>query len=142
MLIEGAETKTDCFELYSNPASRKNQPAPAIVDIAGVEFRGEVATAVARYLEMNRLSGPQLVVPGAGDRIIHLTVGANRAPSAVAYLQGYAADIHYDLPAFGPDDGWVARPGIRDWIPPIVLLAAAARAAHRTLQSQQQHSSL
>ncbi|MEV0466593.1 hypothetical protein AB0I30_23450 [Nocardia tengchongensis] len=141
MLIEGAETKTDCFEPYSNLASRKNRPAPASVDIAGVEFRGEVATAVARYLEMNRLSGPQLVVPGAGNRIIHLTVGADRAPSAVAYLHGYAANIHYDLLACGPDGGWVARPGIRDWIPPIVLLAAATRAVHR-LQSLQQHTSL
>ncbi|MRH90169.1 hypothetical protein GFY24_22460 [Nocardia sp. SYP-A9097] len=126
MLIEGA--KTNCFESYNDPASRKNRPASAMVDVAGVEFRGKVATAVARYLEMNRLSGPQLVVPGAGNLIIHLAVGANRAPSAVAYLQGYAANIHYDLLAFGPDDGWVARPGIRDWIPPIVLLAAATRA--------------
>ncbi|WP_345495117.1 hypothetical protein [Nocardia callitridis] len=104
--------------------------------IGAVEFVDNVAEGVERYLRANALSGPCLEIPGRSRRHIHLVVGIDRAPGAVATLHAAGAVVHTQgatlaLPPTRLSTGsvrWLLSPEQAPWVPPVVTLAAAVRA--------------
>jgi hypothetical protein len=106
-------------------------------DVSAVEVTGELAASVRRYLRANSLTGPIIEIPGAERREIHLVTGVARAGLAVAALRKAGAIVHTDgagipLPPTQLSAGdacWGVTPGEARWIPPVVALGAAVRAA-------------
>ena len=106
-------------------------------DVSGVEVTGELAAAVRRYLRANSLTGPVIEIPGAERREIHLVTGLRKATLAIEALRKAGAIIHTDgagipLPPTQLSAGdacWGVAPGEARWIPPVVALGAAVRAA-------------
>ncbi|MEU2258529.1 hypothetical protein ABZ540_35790 [Nocardia xishanensis] len=95
---------------------------------------GPLAAAVDAFLQANRLDGPTVVIGGSGTSRLYLVTGLDRTRLAAGYLETAGARIgtgtrSIDIPPAGPQRWWI-RDGTRDWIPPIVALAAAVRAAH------------
>ncbi|MGV9613276.1 hypothetical protein [Nocardia xishanensis] len=95
---------------------------------------GPLAAAVDAFLQANRLDGSTVVIGGSGTRRLYLVTGLDRTRLAADYLETAGARIRtgthgIDIPPAGPRR-WRIRDGTRDWIPPIVALAAAVRAAH------------
>lgn len=107
--------------------------------VAGIELTGALAAGVRRFLRANNLSGPVIEVPGSNRREIHLVTGVGRAAMAVAALRAAGAVVHVDgaripLPPDAPDAGelaWGIAPAEARWMPPLVAVAAAVRAAGR-----------
>ncbi|WP_309231810.1 hypothetical protein [Nocardia sp. SYP-A9097] len=102
--------------------------------IAAVELTGPLATAVRRFLRANNLSGPVIEIRDSQRREIHLVVGAAKAAKAIAMLRDAGAIVHTDgatvpLPVAGGATGWGIAPGESRWVPPLVAIAAAVRAA-------------
>ena len=107
--------------------------------VAGIELTGELAANVRRFLRANNLSGPVIEIPGAQRREIHLVTGLNRVEGAIEALRGAGAVVHSDgagvpLPPSTLSSGaltWGIAPAEARWMPPLVALAAAVRAASR-----------
>ncbi|WP_232541358.1 hypothetical protein [Nocardia bovistercoris] len=107
--------------------------------VAGIELTGALAAGVRRFLRANNLSGPVIEVPGPLRREIHLVTGIGRAGMAVAALRAAGAVVHMDgagipLPQDAPgggDPAWGIAPGEARWMPPLVAVGAAVRAAAR-----------
>ncbi|WP_194836477.1 hypothetical protein [Nocardia sp. XZ_19_369] len=105
--------------------------------IAAVELTGAMAAAVRRFLRANNLSGPVIEIPGTQRREIHLVRGATKAAMAIEALRHAGATVHTDgtsipLPPTRLAHGtasWSISPTEARWIPPIVAIAAAVRAA-------------
>ncbi|MBU3060238.1 hypothetical protein KO481_01685 [Nocardia sp. NEAU-G5] len=106
-------------------------------NVSAVEVTGELATSVRRYLRANSLTGPVIEIPGAERREIHLVTGVAKAGLAVEALRKAGAIVHTDgagipLPPTQLSAGdacWGVAPGEARWIPPVVALGAAVRAA-------------
>lgn len=102
--------------------------------IAAIELTGSVAAGVRRYLRSNNLSGPVIEVPGPQRREIHLVVGAAKAARAIEGLRAAGATVYTDgdrvaLPQPGRGIAWSVMPHEARWVPPVVAIAAAVRAA-------------
>ncbi|AFU00939.1 hypothetical protein AW168_03485 [Nocardia brasiliensis] len=112
--------------------------------VAAVELTGALAGEVSRFLHANNLLGPVVELPGAQRREFHLVVGAAKAALAIAALRDAGAIVHTDgasipLPPTRLANGaacWKIAPDEARWVPPVVAIAAAARAsaAHRARQ--------
>lgn len=105
--------------------------------ISAIELTGALAATVRRYLRANNLSGPVIEIPGPQRREIHLVVGAAKAAMAIGALRGVGAIVHTDgasipLPPTRLSAGsacWGISPSEARWVPPVVAIAAAVRAA-------------
>ncbi|AYF73050.1 hypothetical protein D7D52_03280 [Nocardia yunnanensis] len=102
--------------------------------LAAVELTGATAAGVRRYLRANNLSGPVLELPGPQRREIHLVLGVAKAARAVEMLRAAGAVVHTDgaaipLPSPGRAIAWNIAPHEARWVPPLVALSAAVRAA-------------
>ncbi|MFI2589854.1 hypothetical protein ACH498_25125 [Rhodococcus erythropolis] len=98
---------------------------------ATIEMSGPLAAAVEVFLHANRLDGPTVVFGDSDPRRLYLVTGINRTHLAARYLETAGAHIRagtHSINLPGPRRWWI-RKGTRDWTPPIVALAAAARAA-------------
>jgi hypothetical protein len=106
-------------------------------NVSGIEVTGELAVAVRRYLRANNLTGPVIELPGTERREIHLVTGVGKAEMAIAALREAGAVIHTDgagipLPPSRVSAGtacWGVAPSEARWVPPVVALGAAVRAA-------------
>jgi len=104
--------------------------------VCGIELSGRLAEGVRRYLRANDLTGPIIDIAGAERREIHLVTGL-KASAALAALRAMGATLHLDgaeilLPSTAPYIGsvrWAVAPAVARWIPPVVAISAAARAA-------------
>ncbi|MFQ6394540.1 hypothetical protein ACLMAJ_13870 [Nocardia sp. KC 131] len=105
--------------------------------ISAVELTGALAATARRFLRANNLSGPVIEIPGPQRREIHLVVGLAKATMAVNALRSAGATVHTDsasipLPLTRLSTGsacWGISPSEARWIPPVVAIAAAVRAA-------------
>lgn len=105
--------------------------------VAAVELTGELAGDVSRFMHANNLLGPVVELPGARRRELHLVVGTAKAARAIAALREAGAVVHTDgasipLPPTRLANGtacWKIAPDQARWVPPVVAIAAAARAA-------------
>ncbi|MEV6772955.1 hypothetical protein AB0N05_30400 [Nocardia sp. NPDC051030] len=102
--------------------------------IAAVELTGTLAATVRRYLRANNLSGPVIEMRGPQRREIHLVAGAGKAARAIEVLRSAGAIVHTDgasipLPTSSDSMAWGISPSEARWVPPLVALAAAVRAA-------------
>ncbi|MFF2551140.1 hypothetical protein ACFVUS_09065 [Nocardia sp. NPDC058058] len=102
--------------------------------IAAVELTGPLAAGVRRFLRANNLSGPVIEVRGAQRREIHLVVGAGKAAKAIEALRASGAVVYTEgatvpLPASGGAAEWGIGPDEARWMPPLVAISAAVRAA-------------
>ncbi|MGY4102895.1 hypothetical protein ACW2Q0_25540 [Nocardia sp. R16R-3T] len=115
--------------------------------ISAVELTGALAAAVRRYLRANNLSGPVIEIPGPQRREIHLVVGAGKAAMAIDALRAVGAIVHTDgasipLPPTRLSAGsacWGISPSEARWVPPVVAIAAAVRAAESSRKRQLTH---
>ncbi|WP_174556218.1 hypothetical protein [Nocardia pseudobrasiliensis] len=106
-------------------------------DVAGIEVTGEIAATVRRFLRANNLSGPVIEIPGAERREIHLVTGVRKAEMALAALREAGVTVYTDgdgipLPPTQLSAGsacWGVAPNEARWVPPVVAVAAAVRAA-------------
>lgn len=109
-------------------------------DIAGIEVTGDTAAFVRRFLRANDLTGPVIEIPGAERREIHLVTGVRKAAMAIEALRASGVIVHADgagipLPpsrvATGPEGhaSWAVAPHEARWVPPVVAISAAVRAA-------------
>ncbi|MFE3441862.1 hypothetical protein ACFXNW_02390 [Nocardia sp. NPDC059180] len=106
-------------------------------DISAIEVSGELAAEVRRFLRANNLSGPVIEIPGTERREIHLVTGARKAAMAIEALREAGATVHTDgagipLPPTQLSAGsaaWGIAPGEARWVPPVVAISAAVRAA-------------
>jgi hypothetical protein len=104
--------------------------------VCGIEVSGKLAEGVRHYLRANNLTGPIIDIPGAERREIHLVTAPGRARMALDSLIGLGAIVHADgagipLPPTKLYTGsarWAICPSEARWVPPVVALAAAARA--------------
>jgi hypothetical protein len=105
--------------------------------ISAIEITGALAATVRRFLRANNLSGPVIEIPGAQRREIHLAVGVAKAAMAISALRSVGAIVHTDgasipLPPTRLSTGstcWGISPSEARWVPPVVAIAAAVRAA-------------
>ncbi|MGW4767239.1 hypothetical protein ACWEO2_04245 [Nocardia sp. NPDC004278] len=105
--------------------------------ISAIELTGTLAATVRRFLRANNLSGPVIEIPGAQRREIHLVVGAAKAAKAIGALRAVGAIVHTSgasipLPPTRLSAGaacWGISPAEARWVPPVVAIAAAVRAA-------------
>lgn len=105
--------------------------------VSAIELTGTLAATVRRFLRSNNLSGPVIEIPGAQRREIHLVVGAAKAALAIEALRAAGATVHTDsasipLPPTRLATGsacWGVSPSEARWVPPVVAIAAAVRAA-------------
>ncbi|MFI6870910.1 hypothetical protein [Nocardia sp. NPDC050406] len=107
-------------------------------NLSGIEVTGETAAFVRRFLRANNLSGPVIEIPGTERREIHLVTGVRKAAMAIEALRAAGAVVHTDgagitlpptqLSAAG-SACWGVAPQEARWVPPVVALAAAVRAA-------------
>ncbi|MGA4786967.1 hypothetical protein [Nocardia sp. AB354] len=105
---------------------------------------GPLAAAVEVFLHANRLDGPAIVIGGHDTSRLYLVTGLDRTRLAARYLETAGARIRtgthsIDIPPAGPRR-WQIGDGTRDWIPPIVAFAAAARAAHSFTVTRENHA--
>ncbi|MFF0489265.1 hypothetical protein ACWDSJ_04505 [Nocardia sp. NPDC003482] len=106
-------------------------------NVAGIEVTGELAATVRRFLRANNLSGPVIEVPGAERREIHLVTGTAKAAMAIEALREAGITVYTDgdgipLPPTQLSAGsacWGVAPSEARWVPPVVAVAAAVRAA-------------
>ncbi|MCM6776834.1 hypothetical protein NDR87_23085 [Nocardia sp. CDC159] len=106
-------------------------------DVAGIEVTGELAGTVRRFLRANNLSGPVIEIPGTERREIHLVTGVRKAEMAMAALREAGITVYTDgagipLPPTQLSAGsacWGVAPNEARWVPPVVAIAAAVRAA-------------
>ncbi|MGQ4598746.1 hypothetical protein [Nocardia sp. R6R-6] len=106
-------------------------------DLSGIEVTGELAGEVRRFLRANNLSGPVIEIPGAQRREIHLVTGIRKAAMALQALRAAGATVYSDgagipLPPTQLSAGsahWGVAPAEARWVPPVVAVAAAVRAA-------------
>ncbi|MBF6343073.1 hypothetical protein IU421_15890 [Nocardia cyriacigeorgica] len=106
-------------------------------DLSAIEVSGELAAEVRRFLRANNLSGPVIEIPGTERREIHLVTGARKAAMAIEALREAGATVHTDgasipLPPTQLSAGsayWGIAPGEARWVPPVVAISAAVRAA-------------
>ncbi|WP_174550332.1 hypothetical protein [Nocardia coubleae] len=106
-------------------------------NVSAIEITGEMAGEVRRFLRANNLSGPVIEIPGAERREIHLVTGVAKATMAIAAMREAGALVHTDgasipLPPTQLAAGsasWGVAPSEARWIPPVVALGAAVRAA-------------
>lgn len=104
--------------------------------VSGIEVTGKLAAGVRRYMRANNLTGPIIDIPGAERREIHLVTGLKQAKLALAALQQMGAVLHTNgagipLPPTKLYTGsarWDVAPAEARRIPPVVAIAAAARA--------------
>ncbi|WP_306363263.1 hypothetical protein [Nocardia sp. CC227C] len=107
-------------------------------NLAGIEVSGETAAFVRRFLRANNLSGPVIEIPGTERREIHLVTGVQKAAMALEALRAAGAIVHSDgagiplpptqLSAAG-SACWGVAPQEARWVPPVVAISAAVRAA-------------
>ncbi|WP_433207813.1 hypothetical protein ACQP1G_22705 [Nocardia sp. CA-107356] len=105
--------------------------------ISAIELTGALAATVRRFLRANNLSGPVIEIPGAERHEIHLVVGAAKAAMAIRALRDVGAIVHtggasIPLPPTRLSAGsacWGISPAEARWVPPVVAIAAAVRAA-------------
>lgn len=105
--------------------------------VSGIEVSGELAADVRRFLRANNLSGPVIEIPGAERREIHLVTGVRKAEMALEALRRAGATVYTDgagipLPPTQLSAGsacWGVAPSEARWVPPVVAVAAAVRAA-------------
>ncbi|GAA5047335.1 hypothetical protein [Nocardia callitridis] len=113
-------------------------------DLSAIEVSGELAGQVRRFLRANNLSGPVIELPGAERREIHLVTGVRKAAMAMDALRAAGATVHTDgagvpLPPTHLSAGsacWGVSPDEARWVPPVVALGAAVRAAIARKRSQ------
>ncbi|WP_330233916.1 hypothetical protein OHA40_16545 [Nocardia sp. NBC_00508] len=106
-------------------------------DLSGIEVTGELAGEVRRFLRANNLSGPVIEIPGAERREVHLVTGVRKAAMALQALREAGATVYSDgagipLPPTQLSAGsahWGIAPAEARWVPPVVAIAAAVRAA-------------
>ncbi|APA94893.1 hypothetical protein GL305_03830 [Nocardia seriolae] len=106
-------------------------------ELSGIEVTGETAAFVRRYLRANNLTGPVIEIPGAERREIHLVTGLRKAGRAIEALREAGMVVHTDgagipLPPSKLSAGaacWGVAPHEARWVPPVVAVAAAVRAA-------------
>ncbi|WP_229683968.1 hypothetical protein [Nocardia camponoti] len=106
-------------------------------NISAIEVTGTVAAEVRRFLRANNLSGPVIEIPGAERREIHLVTGVRKAAMAIEAMRSAGILVHTDgasipLPPTQLAAGsasWGVSPTEARWIPPVVALGAAVRAA-------------
>lgn len=106
-------------------------------DLSGIEVSGELAGEVRRFLRANNLSGPVIEIPGAERREIHLVTAVAKAERALEALREAGAVIYTDgagipLPPSQLSAGsacWGVAPAEARWVPPVVAIGAAVRAA-------------
>ncbi|MVU79705.1 hypothetical protein GPX89_20985 [Nocardia sp. ET3-3] len=106
-------------------------------EISGIEVTGETAAFVRRYLRANDLTGPVIEIPGTERREIHLVTGLRKAERAIEALRESGVVVHTDgagipLPPSKLSAGaacWGVAPHEARWVPPVVAIAAAVRAA-------------
>ncbi|WP_327111480.1 hypothetical protein OHB12_25860 [Nocardia sp. NBC_01730] len=109
-------------------------------DLSAIEVTGELAAEVRRFLRANDLSGPVIEIPGAERREIHLVTGVRKAALAFAALRDAGATVYTDgagiaLPPTQLSAGsacWGVAPAEARWVPPVVAISAAVRAATAT----------
>ncbi|MET9492033.1 hypothetical protein [Nocardia sp. NPDC006630] len=105
--------------------------------IAAIEVSGVLAARVGQFLRANKLIGPVIEMPGPQRREIHLVVGIAKAAKAIEALRAAGAIVYTDgagvpLPPARPVSGsvrWQISPDEARWVPPVVAVAAAVRAA-------------
>ncbi|MEU7763823.1 hypothetical protein AB0B25_01665 [Nocardia sp. NPDC049190] len=113
-------------------------------DVSGIEVTGELAGEVRRFLRANNLSGPVIEIPGAERREIHLVTGVQKAAMALAALREAGATVYTDgagipLPPTQLSAGsacWGVSPAEARWVPPVVAISAAVRAATTSHQAK------
>ncbi|WP_280468466.1 hypothetical protein [Nocardia cyriacigeorgica] len=113
-------------------------------DISAIEVSGELAAEVRRFLRANNLSGPVIEIPGTERREIHLVTGVRKAAMAIEALREAGATVHTDgagvpLPPTHLSAGsasWGIAPGEARWVPPVVAISAAVRAASARARGQ------
>ncbi|MFC4124126.1 hypothetical protein [Nocardia rhizosphaerae] len=106
-------------------------------NVSAIEVTGEMAGAVRRFLRANNLSGPVIEIPGPQRRDIHLVTGVRKAAMAIEAMREAGAVVHTDgasipLPPTQLAAGsaaWGVAPTEARWVPPVVALGAAVRAA-------------
>ncbi|MEV6215629.1 hypothetical protein [Nocardia sp. NPDC051833] len=106
-------------------------------DISAIEVTGEMAGEVRRFLRANNLSGPVIEIPGQERREIHLVTGIRKAAMAIEAMREAGVVVHTDgasipLPPTQLAAGsaaWGVAPSEARWVPPVVALGAAVRAA-------------
>ncbi|WP_405159575.1 hypothetical protein OG203_24225 [Nocardia sp. NBC_01499] len=106
-------------------------------DLSAIEVSGELAGEVRRFLRANNLSGPVIELPGAERREIHLVTGVRKAAMALEALTAAGAIVYTDgagvpLPPTQLSAGsacWSVAPAEARWVPPVVAISAAVRAA-------------
>lgn len=116
-------------------------------DLSAIEVTGTLAGEVRRFLRANNLTGPIIEIPGEERREIHLVTGVRKAAMALEALRAAGAKVYTDgdgvtlpptqLSAAGSAT-WSVAPGEARWIPPVVAISAAVRAA--TTQRRAQHT--
>lgn len=105
--------------------------------VSGIEVSGELAAEVRRFLRANNLTGPVIEIPGTERREIHLVTGVAKAGMALDALREAGATVHTDgagipLPPTQLSAGsacWGVAPAEARWVPPVVAIGAAVRAA-------------
>ncbi|MBB5913630.1 hypothetical protein BJY24_002497 [Nocardia transvalensis] len=108
-------------------------------NVSGIEVTGELAATVRRYLRANNMTGPVIEIPGAERREIHLVTGVRNAAMALEALRAAEGVTVYtdgegiplpptQLSAAGSAD-WGVAPNEARWLPPVVAIGAAVRAA-------------
>lgn len=113
-------------------------------NLSGIEVTGDTAAFVRRFLRANDLTGPIIEIPGAERREIHLVTGLRKAALALEALRAAGAVVHTDgagipLPPTQLFDGsacWSVAPHEARWIPPVVAISAAVRAAAKGVRPQ------
>ncbi|WP_433577517.1 hypothetical protein [Nocardia brasiliensis] len=113
-------------------------------ELSAIEVSGELAGQVRRFLRANNLSGPVIEIPGTERREIHLVTGVRKAAMALAALTDAGAVVHTDgagvpLPPTQLSAGsacWGVAPTEARWVPPVVALSAAVRAATARSKTQ------
>ncbi|MFC4376674.1 hypothetical protein ACFO5K_21490 [Nocardia halotolerans] len=106
-------------------------------EVSAIEITGEMAGEVRRFLRANNLSGPVIEIPGQERREIHLVTGVNKAAMAIEAMREVGVIVHTDgasvpLPPTQLAAGsaaWGVAPAEARWLPPVVALGAAVRAA-------------
>ncbi len=112
--------------------------------VAGIEVTGETAAFVRRFLRANDMTGPIIEIPGAERREIHLVTGIGKAGMAIEALRASGAVVYTDgdgipLPPTQLSAGsasWEVAPHEARWVPPVVAIAAAVRAAAKGVMPQ------
>lgn len=111
---------------------------------ATIEMTAPLAAAVDLYLHANHLDGPTALIGAGNPSRLYLVTGLDRTRLAARYLETTGARIHtgthsIHIPLAGPRR-WRIREGTRDWIPPVVALAAAARSANSHALTRETHT--